>query len=120
MIDHVTIPVSDYDRAKEFYVTALAPLGFELVMEFDGKVGGFARDNRPWFWIREGTPGKTVHVAFTAPDRNSVEAFHQAGVAAGGSDNGGPGLREYHPKYYAAFVLDPDGNNVEAVNHGTD
>jgi len=120
MIDHVSIAVSDYPRSKEFYSAALAPLGFELAMEFEGRVGGFARDGRPWFWIREGDPGSGAHVAFTAPDSDSVEAFHLSAVAAGGDDNGGPGVREhYHPTYYAAFVLDPDGNNVEAVHHGS-
>ena len=119
MIDHVGVAVSDYQRSRDFYSAALAPLGFELAMEFDGRVGGFARDGKPWFWIREGDPGSGTHVAFTAPDTATVEAFHEAALAAGGVDNGPPGLREhYHPTYYAAFVHDPDGNNIEAVNHG--
>ncbi len=119
MIDHVGLEVSDYRRSKEFYTAALEPLGFELAMEFEGRVGGFARDGKPWFWIREGEPAAGIHIAFTAPDTDTVDAFHAAAVGAGGEDNGPPGLREhYHPTYYAAFVHDPDGNNVEAVHHG--
>ena len=119
MIDHLGIEVSDYQRSKEFYSAALAPLGFELAMEFEGRVGGFARDGKPWFWIREGAPAAGVHVAFRANDTDSVDAFYAAAIGAGAEDNGPPGLREhYHPTYYAAFVHDPDGNNVEAVHHG--
>jgi catechol 2,3-dioxygenase-like lactoylglutathione lyase family enzyme len=121
MIDHVGVAVSDYARSKEFYVKALAPLGFELVMEFDGRVGGFARDDRPWFWIHEGEPGSGTHVAFTAPDTATVDAFHAAGLEAGGKDNGPPGERpHYHPGYYAAYIHDPDETNVEAVFHGAE
>jgi len=121
MIDHVGVAVTDYARSKEFYVKALAPLGFELVMEFDGRVGGFARDERPWFWIHEGEPGSGTHVAFTAPDTATVDAFHAAGLEAGGKDNGPPGERpHYHPGYYAAYIHDPDGTNVEAVFHGAE
>jgi catechol 2,3-dioxygenase-like lactoylglutathione lyase family enzyme len=110
MIDHVGIPVSDYARSKDFDVQALAPLGFELVMEFDGRVGGFARDEKPRFWIHQGETAGGVHVAFRANSKDDVHAFHEAALAAGGTDNGGPGLREhYHPTYYAAFVHDPDG-----------
>jgi catechol 2,3-dioxygenase-like lactoylglutathione lyase family enzyme len=82
-------------------------------------VGGFARDGKPWFWIREGEPAAGIHVAFRADEADTVDAFYGAAVGAGGKDNGPPGLREhYHPTYYAAFVHDPDGNNVEAVHHG--
>jgi catechol 2,3-dioxygenase-like lactoylglutathione lyase family enzyme len=120
MIDHVGLPVSDYARSKEFYSAALAPLGFELAMEFGGHAAGFAREGKPWFWIHQAESAVTgVHVALRATDTATVDAFHEAALAAGGEDNGPPGIREhYHPTYYAAFVHDPDGNNVEAVNHG--
>jgi catechol 2,3-dioxygenase-like lactoylglutathione lyase family enzyme len=119
MIDHVALPVSDYARSKAFYSAALAPLGFELAMEFGGRAGGFAREGKPWFWIRQAEGAGGVHVAFGAPDTATVDAFHRAAIAAGGEDNGAPGIRaHYHPTYYGAFVRDPDGNNVEAVNHG--
>jgi catechol 2,3-dioxygenase-like lactoylglutathione lyase family enzyme len=118
MIDHVGVPVSDIKRSKEFYSAALAPLGFEPAMDF-GNAVGFAREGKPSFWIREGEHAGGVHVAFAAPDTTTVDAFHEAALAAGGNDNGAPGIREhYHPTYYGAFVHDPDGNNVEAVNHG--
>jgi catechol 2,3-dioxygenase-like lactoylglutathione lyase family enzyme len=117
MLDHVGLRVSDYQRSKRFYELALAPLGYRLVMEFGGAAAGFGPD-RPDFWIQQGAPTMGVHVAVVAADRATVDAFHKAGLAAGGSDNGAPGLRtEYHPTYYGAFVLDPDGNNVEAVCH---
>jgi len=124
MIDHMGISVSDYDAAKAFYDKALAPLGISLVMtvppEFvDGrKVGGYGR-GKPDFWITGGekqTP--PIHVAFTADSRADVDAFYAAAVAAGGTDNGAPGLRpHYHENYYGAFVRDPDGHNIEAVCH---
>ena len=118
MIDHVGLEVRDYRRSKDFYVAALAPLGFELTMEYEGRVGGFARDGKPWFWIREGEPAAGIHVAFTAPDNDTVDEFYAAAIGAGGEDNGAPGLRtHYHPGYYGAYVRDPDGNNVEAVCH---
>jgi catechol 2,3-dioxygenase-like lactoylglutathione lyase family enzyme len=120
MLDHLGINVSDYERSRDFYTRALAPLGYELLMEPMPGIGGFGRGGKPDFWIagvRE--PATTnVHVALAAPDRATVDAFHAAAVDAGGIDNGGPGVREmYHPAYYGAFVLDPDGNNVEAVCH---
>ncbi len=120
MLDHIGINVSDYDRSRDFYTRALAPLGYELMMEPVEGIGGFGRDGKPDFWIagvRE--PSTTnVHVAFGVQDRATVEAFHAAALEAGGTDNGPPGTREiYHPNYYAAFVLDPDGNNIEAVCH---
>jgi catechol 2,3-dioxygenase-like lactoylglutathione lyase family enzyme len=124
MIDHMGISVTDFDAAKAFYDKALAPLGASLVMtvppEFTGgvKVGGYGRE-RPVFWLTEGekqTP--PVHVAFTAESRANVDAFHAAAIAAGGEDNGAPGLRpHYHENYYGAFVRDPDGHNIEAVCH---
>jgi catechol 2,3-dioxygenase-like lactoylglutathione lyase family enzyme len=126
-LDHIGINATDYDRSKAFYAQALAPLGITLVMEF-GRAAGFGRDRKPDFWIGQGATSfqkpeqlvhiTPVHVAFTARSRAEVDAFHAAAIAAGGRDNGKPGLRaEYHPGYYGAFVLDPDGHNVEAVTH---
>jgi catechol 2,3-dioxygenase-like lactoylglutathione lyase family enzyme len=118
-LDHIGLDVSEYDRSRAFYEKALAPLGMTLLMEPVPGVGGFGGDF-PFFWIgkRERGPDSGVHVAFTPEDRDTVDAFHVAALEAGGKDNGGPGLREiYHPTYYGAFVLDPDGNNVEAVCH---
>ncbi len=124
MIDHVGIPVSDYARAKLFYQAALAPLGYSLIMEVqqdenDAPAAGFGADGKPDFWMGgEGGLNKAVHVAFVAKERSTVDAFHRAALAGGGKDNGAPGLRpHYHPNYYAAFVLDPDGHNIEAVCH---
>ncbi|MFO1142614.1 MAG: VOC family protein [Amaricoccus sp.] len=124
MLDHVGIVVADLKRALAFYDAALAPLGITRVMQFPDDadpVGvGYGQDRKPFFWVgAHRAPSGPVHVAFAAADRAAVRAFHTAGLAAGGADNGAPGLRlEYHPTYYGAFVLDPDGNNVEAVNHG--
>ncbi|HEY2529533.1 MAG TPA: VOC family protein [Xanthobacteraceae bacterium] len=124
MLDHVGFPVSDYLRSKAFYATALAPLGYSLLMEVmqtgnDHPAAGFGADGKPDFWIGgEGGLERPLHVAFTAKDRDSVDAFYRAALVAGGKDNGAPGLRpHYHPNYYGAFVLDPDGHNVEAVCH---
>ena len=124
MIDHIGFPVSDYARSKAFYERALAPLGYSLIMEVrqtkDGAAAaGFGINGKPDFWIGgEGKLNKPVHVAILAEDRDTVDAFHRAALAAGGKDNGAPGLRpHYHPHYYGAFVLDPDGHNVEAVCH---
>ena len=127
MIDHVGVPVSDYARAKAFYEKALAPLGYTLIMEVqqdknDVPAAGFGIDDKPDFWIGgEGGLDKPVHVAIVAKTRAMVDAFHRAGLAAGGKDNGAPGLRpHYHPNYYGAFVLDPDGHNIEAVCHSAE
>ncbi len=124
MIDHVGFPVSDYDKSKTFYERALAPLGYGVVMEvgtneMGAPAAGFGIGGNPDVWIGgEGNVGNPVHVAIVARDRAAVDAFHQAALAAGGRDNGAPGLRpHYHPNYYAAFVLDPDGHNIEAVCH---
>lgn len=118
MLDHIILTVSDYSASRAFYLEALEPLGYEVIMEV-GPAGGFGVAGKPDFWIRQAEPVKPpVHVAFRAPDRRSVDAFHAAAMAAGGRDNGGPGLRaHYHPNYYGAFVFDPDGNNIEAVCH---
>jgi catechol 2,3-dioxygenase-like lactoylglutathione lyase family enzyme len=118
MLDHVGFNVSDFDRSKAFYEQALAPLGLGVLMEPAERVAGFGEDGKPFFWIEaHGSPVQGLHVAFDVDDRAKVEAFHAAALDAGGTDNGAPGLREYHPNYYGAYVLDPDGNNVEAVCH---
>ena len=124
MIDHIGFPVSDYARAKAFYERALAPLGYALIMEANAEQGGqpaagFGSGGKPDLWIGEqGKLDKPVHVAIVAGDRPTVDAFYRAALAAGGKDNGAPGLRpHYHPNYYGAFVLDPDGHNIEAVCH---
>jgi catechol 2,3-dioxygenase-like lactoylglutathione lyase family enzyme len=117
VLDHIIISASDLAVSRPFYERALAPLGHEVVLEFSG-VLGMGPGGKPEFWLREGPVTQPVHVAFSAPDRSTVDAFHAAALTAGGRDNGGPGLREiYHPAYYGAFVLDPDGHNVEAVCH---
>jgi catechol 2,3-dioxygenase-like lactoylglutathione lyase family enzyme len=117
MLDHVGLRVSDYARSKRFYERALAPLGYRVILEFGEAAAGFGAE-RPDFWISPGAAGAPLHVAFTSPDRATVDAFHRAALEAGGRDNGAPGLRlDYHPSYYGAFVLDPDGHNVEAVCH---
>ncbi len=118
MIDHLRLLVSDYQRSKSFFEAALAPLGYSLLMEHQISGGGFGRDGKLDFWVKEGTPNTAVHVAFASDDRASVDAFYEAAISAGGRCNGPPGPRlEYHPTYYGAFVLDPDGNNVESVCH---
>jgi catechol 2,3-dioxygenase-like lactoylglutathione lyase family enzyme len=125
MIDHIGFPVSDYERAKAFYTKALAPLGYSLIMEVTQEdrpgepAAGFGADGKPDFWIGgEGGLNKPMHVAIMAKDPATVNAFYQAALAAGGRDNGAPGIRaHYHPTYYGAFVLDPDGHNIEAVCH---
>lgn len=124
MLDHIGLPVADFARSKAFYVEALTTLGYRIVMERslseDGKDGyaGFGAD-RPQFWIGTGKPLQSrLHVAFAAKTRADVRAFYEAALKAGGTDNGPPGLRpHYHENYYGAFVIDPDGHNIEAVNH---
>jgi catechol 2,3-dioxygenase-like lactoylglutathione lyase family enzyme len=134
MLDHISLRVADYERSKTFYVAALAPLGFTLAMESATSGAGFRRDGIPAFWVKQGPVGNpmdadsplepgicggpAIHVAFASTDRAAVDAFHQAALAAGARDNGAPSLRpQYHPNYYGAFVLDPDGYNIEAVCH---
>ena len=124
MLDHAGFPVSDYARSKAFYLQALAPLGYALVMEVqqhenDAPAAGFGAHGKPDLWIGgEGGLQRPIHIAIAAQDRAAVDAFYRAAIAAGGKDNGAPGLRpHYHPNYYAAFVLDPDGHNIEAVCH---
>jgi catechol 2,3-dioxygenase-like lactoylglutathione lyase family enzyme len=124
MIDHIGFPVSDYERSKDFYAKVLAPLGYVLIMAVhqtgnEHRAAGFGRDGKPDFWIGgEGGLDGVLHVAFVADDRATVDAFYRAAIAAGGADNGPPGLRaHYHPTYYGAFVRDLDGHNIEAVCH---
>jgi catechol 2,3-dioxygenase-like lactoylglutathione lyase family enzyme len=135
MIDHVGFSVSDYAQAKAFYEKALAPLGYTLVMEVTAPeagqpAAGFGSGGKPDFWIggdgnplptlprERGRVGRGLHVAFRVKDRATVDAFHRAALAAGGKDNGAPGVRpHYHANYYGAFVRDPDGHNIEAVCH---
>lgn len=128
IIDHIGVSVTDYERSKAFYTQALAPLGITMMMEY-GTACGFGKNGKPELWIGSGkmsfqsdeqtkviTP---IHIAVKAKDRGEVDAFYAAAIAAGGRDFGKPGVRElYHPNYYGAFVLDPDGHNLEAVFHG--
>ena len=118
MIDHVTANVSDFSAAKDFYTQALAPLGYSLQMEFGESAGFGTGEGIPDFWIGSSSDRGATHVAFGAPDRAAVDSFYEAAMAAGGKDNGPPGLRpDYHETYYAAYVHDADGNNIEAVTH---
>ena len=114
MIAHTTLAVSDYRRSKAFYEKALAPLGYRNNMEF-GDAAGFNDGRNTDFWIARKPGAPPTHLAFEAADREQVAAFHAAALAAGAKDNGGPGYRDYWVGYYAAFVLDPDGHNIEAV-----
>jgi catechol 2,3-dioxygenase-like lactoylglutathione lyase family enzyme len=118
MIDHTGVTVSDIARSKTFYRAALAPLGYELLMEWE-EFAGFGVAPKPDFWIGAGTPNRPpIHVAFRAETRAQVDGFYKAAMATGGKDNGPPGPRpHYHANYYGAFVLDPDGHNIEAVCH---
>ncbi len=125
MIDHTGVVVSDFDKSKQFYIGAFAAIGYHLLAEFPpevtghGRVAGFGEPPKPDFWIISGEPNRpAIHVAFRVATRAHVDAFHRAALAAGGRDNGAPGIRaHYHPNYYGAFVLDPDGHNIEAVCH---
>lgn len=127
MLDHIGIDVSDVERSKAFYRAALAPLGYRLIKEVPqrraagfGVADGQGKSTDPAgdFWIVKGPPTPSVHIAFNAASRAAVDAFFAAAMAAGGRDNGPPGLRpRYHANYYGAFVFDPDGYNIEAVCH---
>jgi catechol 2,3-dioxygenase-like lactoylglutathione lyase family enzyme len=118
MLDHVGIRTKKFATLAKFYQKVLAPLGYEKLLEFD-EAAGFGQDQKPALWIgASDEASSSMHIAFVSPTRAAVQAFYDAGLAAGGHDNGKPGLRpNYHPDYYAAFVFDPDGNNVEAVCH---
>jgi len=117
MLDHVTLGVTDLDRARAFYDRALTPLGIERLYADGENYSGYGVRPKAFFWIGRRADAVTgTHVAFAAPDRATVDAFYEAAIAAGGRDNGAPGLRsQYAPTYYGAFVLDPDGHNIEAV-----
>ncbi|MES2935600.1 MAG: VOC family protein [Pseudomonadota bacterium] len=129
MIDHSGFTVSDISRSKAYYKLALAPIDYSLLMEFPAAitgttdVAGFGEPDKPDFWLSQATPAKpahspALHFAFAAANRAQVDAYYTAAIAAGGQDNGAPGLRpHYHPNYYGAFVLDPDGHNIEVVCH---
>jgi catechol 2,3-dioxygenase-like lactoylglutathione lyase family enzyme len=120
-IDHVKIPCTDLDASRAFYTTALAPFGYKLVYDGESSLGfgmGDGGDDDEPFALEVGEPpGVRTHIAFTAESTEQVDAFHAAALAAGGTDNGAPGERPYGAYYYAAFVLDPDGHNIEAVYH---
>ncbi len=121
MFDHLSLGVSDLERSRAFYDAALKPLGYGRVMDF-AEATGYGLSDHPGFWIgaagAEAVASPGFHAAFAAPGQAVVDAFHAAATAAGGRDNGKPGLRpEYHPNYYAAFVTDPDGHRLEAVCH---
>ncbi len=117
-LDHIGLSVTDLEASKAFFKAALAPLDIELLAEFPG-VAGFGRDSKPEFWFAQsGDPQSGLHLAFAARTRAEVDAFYKAALAAGATDNGAPGIRaHYHPDYYGAFVIGPDGHNVEAVCH---
>lgn len=125
MLDHIGFNVKDVHASKAFYDKALEPLGIAVVMTVGPEQTGvrtylgYGKDGKPFFWFGDDPElGNRLHVAFAAASRAEVDAFHAAAVAAGGTDNGAPGLRpHYHPNYYGAFVLDPDGHNIEAVSH---
>jgi catechol 2,3-dioxygenase-like lactoylglutathione lyase family enzyme len=119
IIDHMGIPVSDFETSKEFYTKVLAPLDYQLIMEVEGAAGFGVRRGRPRFWLGQTKKSKSpLQVVFRAENREQVRKFYETALAAGGKDNGHPGLREiYHPNYYGAFILDPDGHNIEAVCH---
>ena len=121
MFDHVIIDVEDLSTSRAFYEQALAPLGCAVVMEFGDRCAFGSASGRPQFWLaaRGGPATRNLHLAFPARSHEAVDAFHRAALAAGGIDNGAPGPRpQDHASYYGAFVLDPHGNNVEAVDHG--
>jgi catechol 2,3-dioxygenase-like lactoylglutathione lyase family enzyme len=119
MIDHVVLGVHHLDESRYFYEHALAPLGIKIVLDRPDYLGfGDEATGRPFFFLSVRETSRRVHVAFSAPDRAAVDAFHQAALQAGGVDNGAPGPRpQYHDHYYGAYAFDPDGNNIEAVSH---
>lgn len=118
IIDHIGIDITDYQASKKFFTSALAPLSIVLVTEVPGWAG-FGKGGKPEFWFHEGpVKAPPMHIAFIAENRSAVRAFYDAALEAGGKDNGAPGIREmYHPNYYGAFIIGPDGHNIEAVCH---
>jgi catechol 2,3-dioxygenase-like lactoylglutathione lyase family enzyme len=120
VFDHIGIPVTNLQASKAFFLAALAPLNVDVVMEFPDALG-LGSEGKPWFWLSAGSTGAALHIAFDASSRKQVDEFYRRALDAGGKDNGGPGLRpHYHANYYAAFVFDPDGNNIEAVCHASE
>jgi len=119
MLDHITIGVTDFGRSKTFYDLALSSLGIERLYGEADIFAGYGIKPKAFFWIGHRTaPQTSAHIAFTASDRAAVKLFYETALSAGGRDNGAPGIRShYHPNYYGAFVLDPDGHNIEAVCH---
>lgn len=124
MIDHTGVHVGSPEKSRHFYSQALAPLGYKMMVEIPKEhtggavVLGYGVPPKPDFWISEGAPKEKVHIAFRADNREQVDRFYRAALEAGGRDNGAPGLRpHYHENYYGAFVLDPDGHNIEACCH---
>lgn len=117
MLHHIGVYVSDPEKAKAFYTAALKPLGYEVVMELpEWKVIGLGEPGKPDLWLSPKESAHNVHIAFAASGKEHVDAFYDAAISSGGSDNGKPGYRtEYSPGYYGAFVIDPFGNNIEAV-----
>lgn len=120
MIDHTTIHVRDIEESKEFYLKALKPLGYSLILDFpDMKAAGIGVDKKMDTWLHGHGVMQKIHIAYQASSREEVELFYEAAITAGGKDNGKPGIREiYHSNYYAAFVFDPNGHNLEVVYHG--
>jgi len=118
IIDHIGIAISDYEKSKEFYSKVLLPLNIRLVAEVQGWAG-FGKNGKPEFWFgTSDNAQRPMHIAFLAENRAAVNQFYQAAISAGARDNGKPGIREiYHPNYYGAFIIDPDGHNIEAVCH---
>jgi catechol 2,3-dioxygenase-like lactoylglutathione lyase family enzyme len=122
MLDHFSLGVADLAAARKFYDKALKPIGYRRVRDYGTKAAGYGiGPQAPQFWLgqaKKPRPSGGTHIAFSAPDRKSVRAFHKAALKAGGRDNGKPGLRpQYHPTYYGAFIIDPDGHHIEAVCH---
>ncbi len=117
IFDHLSLKVGDFAKSRAFFAEALRPLDIEAIVDGDGFVG-FGRDGKPQLFLSAGDAQKPLHLAFSTLTREAVRGFHRAALAAGGQDHGAPGLRpQYHPHYYAAFVIGPDGHNIEAVSH---